>query len=189
MNAIHKPSAQFPLNTCQKPNRMISHEISTPPPTAICVARRRLRVMPHTMARRMRPPSSGKPGSRLKSASTALILASQLATSLTARPKVPVGLNCRVRKATAPKTAASARLVSGPASAIRNSSRARRGSALICAAPPKMNSVIRGTGTPCAFETRLCASSCASTDAKNSRLVASAKPQRSSADHSRCTIK
>ena len=49
---------------------------------------------------------------------------------------------------TTQKTNARPRLAAGPAIAMKNSSRARFGSELMFATPPKMNRVIPFTGTP-----------------------------------------
>ena len=87
----------------------------------------------------MRPPSSGNPGSKLNSARLKLIQASDpaRASSIAFEP---------AERDTAQNPPASARLESGPATAILNSSIAREGSRAILATPPKMKSVMETTG-------------------------------------------
>src|SRR5439155_25741548 len=62
---------------------------------------------------------------------------------------------------------ASTKLVSGPTTAIKNSSAALAGSSLIVATPPKMKSVTRCTSAPRARATREWASSCSNTQTKS----------------------
>ena len=52
--------------TIAMPPAMNNHATAWPTHEAHCVARRKLCVIPHKIERRIRPPSSGKPGIRLK---------------------------------------------------------------------------------------------------------------------------
>src|ERR1700730_11452500 len=102
------------------------------------VALEKFFVAPQMLARKIRPPSRGKPGRRLKRASQAFIEASQRAEDLTvsfagktaARPK---------------KIPASRPLESGPATAMLNSWMALEGSRSMLATPPKINRVMERT--------------------------------------------
>jgi len=69
------------------------------------------------------------------------------------------------------------RLVSGPTIVTRNSVAGEGGSLSIFETPPNMNNVIRFTGNPRAMATRECASSCRSTEKKNSKEANIAAPQ------------
>ena len=57
------------------------------------------------------------------------------------------------------------------ASEIKSSSVARSGSSSTCATPPNTNSVMRSTPMPRHLATKQCASSCSSTEEKNSSAV------------------
>ena len=74
-------------------------------------------------------------------------------------------------------TRASARLVAGPAAAMKNSSPAVRGWRERCETPPKMKSVMRGTGSPLRIATTAWASSCRRTVTKRSRAAAAPTSQ------------
>ncbi len=75
MKAIQMPLTSPPVNIWSKPSPMKPKPITRPMLPAIRVARRMLRVAPHTIARSTRPPSSGKPGIMLNPASSTLISA------------------------------------------------------------------------------------------------------------------
>jgi hypothetical protein len=79
-----------------------------------------------------------------------------------------------------------ATLTRGPATAIRISSRGRRGSDSSAARPPKTKSVIERTRTPTRWATRLCPSSCRRIEAKKSRLVTRPTLQVEAACQSAC---
>ncbi len=106
---------------------------------AICDARAKFPVMAQAIPRRTRPPSRGKPGTRLKAASRKLIHASQPAVAVTI--SFP-WTNFQI----SPKQPARKRLERGPAMAMLNSCFALSGSFSIRESPPKMNSVIDATG-------------------------------------------
>src|SRR6266511_2655239 len=110
-----------------------------------------------------RPPSSGKPGSRLKAASTRLARPS----SATRSPGQPA-----IRWLASHSTPASPTDVSGPAIAISASPPASTGSLTIRATPPNNSRLISRVATPSARATRAWASSWASTDAKNAQVNA-----------------
>ncbi len=144
-----------------------------PEPTreAMRVARTRLLVRDHTMARKTRPPSSGKPGSRLNAPSTKLIHARYAEIVAKSLP--------RKMNQTAPKISASAHDISGPATATRNSCFAVFISSPRLETPPKMNSVIDGTDMPSDCATNAWDNSCRRTERKNTSEVMSAAVQRS----------
>jgi len=79
--------------------------------------------------------------------------------------------------ATPKNTAATPMLASGPAMAMLNSSPGVAGSSSIWATPPKMNRVILLMGMPERRATSAWDSSCATTDPKNSSVVAMAVSQ------------
>src|SRR5579862_6868029 len=66
MKAIHKPLIKLPLSACQTPKKIKRKPKKRPVNAAMLVARRNLPVIHQTIARKTRPPSSGKPGIRLK---------------------------------------------------------------------------------------------------------------------------
>ena len=98
----------------------------------------------HTMAARMRPPSSGAAGSRLKMASTPFTTASQ-AHDAVIRPGAPA--LCRA-KATAPSPTVRPTLTSGPAAAMRHSAVGVGASSLSRATPPRIQRSMPSTPTP-----------------------------------------
>ena len=79
--------------------------------------------------------------------------------------------------ATAPNSAARARLTSGPAMAMRNSAPALLGSRVISATPPKKKRVMARTGTLLRRAKKACPSSWASTEPKKSTLVSAPSSQ------------
>jgi len=80
---------------------------------------------------------------------------------------------------------ASSRLVSGPTTAIRNSSPGPRDSTLARVAPPNRNSVMSWTRIPRAWETSAWASSWVRTEPKNSTVARTASPTAAPPDRSR----
>src|ERR1051326_819837 len=66
------------------------------------------------------------------------------------------------------------RLVSGPASAIQNSTQGLRGSPSSCDTPPSTNNAIPFTFSPFVTATSECASSCSKTEQKKSSTVPTA---------------
>src|SRR5580658_4728998 len=102
------------------------------------VAFEKFLVAPQMTARKILPPSSGKPGRRLKRASQVFIEASQSAEDLT--------VSFDGKTAAKPKKSAASRpLESGPATAMLNSCMALEGSRSMLATPPKMNRVMERT--------------------------------------------
>ncbi len=125
------------------PNTISSVPRERPLRAATVAARKRSPVRHQTIARSTRPPSSGAPGSRLNNASTILVAASQPSAAVTALPGSTVDAVAAAARNTTPK----ARLVAGPAIAIRKSLRASRGSSPNSDAPPNSHSTIRSTRT------------------------------------------
>jgi hypothetical protein len=147
---------------------MSSRPKERPPSTAHRVAFMRSPVTPHAIARKTRPPSSGKPGIRLKIASTRLMSARYSATSITGAPRSRLPAS---RPSNA-KSPAIMRLARGPTPAISSSSRGESGSRRMRAIPPKMKRVMPSTGMPFARDTRACESSCARSEEKKSSVPA-----------------
>ena len=106
------------------------------------------------------------------------------------QPRDPAAWRARGPISPSPKvttshmTAATARLVSGPTTAIRNSSRGRGASIFILLTPPKRKRVMPSTPIPrrCAITEWLI--SCNSTDAKNTTVVMPAAARRAGPDAS-----
>ncbi len=144
IRASHSPSASAQSRTSPRPAIMSTAPMARPAAAADCAARTRSPVRRHRNARRIRPPSSGAPGSRLKTASRAFIAASQ-PSAATAIPGPPPA---RTAAAIPPKISPAARLAAGPAAAIRTSARAVDGSPPSSDTPPSAHSVIEVTGTP-----------------------------------------
>ena len=117
----------------------------------------------------MRPPSSGKPGIRLKTASATLISQSHVLDATTS--SLPWK-----KRATSQNAPPRTRLDIGPASAIKNSCVAVAASRLIREIPPKMKSVIDSTGMRYSLATTVWLSSWKTTDAKNRMLVMMPSP-------------
>src|ERR1700731_3739970 len=83
MQANHSPDCQSRLTAAnQAPSKISPYATSWPLTPAMRVARVKSLVAPHTAARNILPPSSGKPGNKLKVATAKLICASH-------RPKAP----------------------------------------------------------------------------------------------------
>jgi len=102
------------------------------------VALEKFLLAPQMMARKILPPSSGKPGRRLKSASSRFVFQSQSESTATA----PFD----GKKTNKPKkNPARKPLANGPAMAMLNSWMALEGSRSMLATPPKMNRVMERT--------------------------------------------
>ena len=113
-------------------------------------------VAPQTAARRIRPPSSGSPGSRFSTPITRLAPAS----ACTMKRVRPSGSSGAANHAT-PATASE---VSGPTPAITASRRADDASSSIEVTPPRKCSSIECTCSPNALAATACETSCSSTD-------------------------
>ena len=166
MNANQMPPARSPASSQATPAATSSQPTAWPDIEAIRVARSRLPVVFQMAERSSRPPSSGKPGTRLKTASSRLVQARY--------PSVPASgadSTSRPRLETIPNSPARSALVIGPTSAIRNSSPGPRESTLARVAPPNRNRVMSWTRIPRAWETSAWASSWTSTEPKNSTVA------------------
>src|SRR5260370_13875874 len=84
LNAMHRPPNQAPEKYCHIPSRMKRKATTWPTGAAIRVERSAFFVIAQTIERSTRPPSSGKPGIRLKTARETLIYPHQKSTALTA---------------------------------------------------------------------------------------------------------
>lgn len=80
---IQTPVTTLPPRARKIPSAMSADATSCPENPAICVARSMLPVHCHTSARNTRPPSSGKAGSRLKTATIRFTCASHVAEATT----------------------------------------------------------------------------------------------------------
>ncbi len=103
----------------------------------------------HKPARRMRPPSSGAAGIRLKAASRRLIFHNHDSTS-TGSPWPPAA---EITSWAAPNPTASTTLVPGPTAAMRKSAPAVWASPSSWATPPNIHRVIDRTPTPLCLAT------------------------------------
>src|SRR6266851_4315115 len=68
MNASHRPEVHCPLIAYHAPKTIIPYATTLPLVPATFVAREKSLVTPHTIARKILPPSKGKPGNKLKRA-------------------------------------------------------------------------------------------------------------------------
>ena len=159
------PKAHSRMKRKTAPVAMRPQPNSSPVPAAMRVALRKLRVRFHAMERRTRPPSRGKPGRMLNTARMTLTNARY--SSIAPKGALPPPASTEKPK----MTRARARLVAGPAAAMKNSSPAERGWRARCETPPKMKRVMRGTGSPRRMATTAWASSCSST-VTNTRTAA-----------------
>ena len=75
MNAIQSPPKRSPPSTREAPHPIMPNATACPTYEASRVARARLPVVPHRMDRSTRPPSRGKPGTRLNAANSRLVKA------------------------------------------------------------------------------------------------------------------
>jgi hypothetical protein len=75
MNIIHKPLKVEPENISLIPQQQRRQAITLPLKVAILVAVFTLLVSPQMIALKIRPPSNGNPGSKLKTARRILIMA------------------------------------------------------------------------------------------------------------------
>ena len=75
MKISHSPPINAPPKISSAPKAIIPHAIVPPQSAARAVARWKSPERFHNSARSSRPPSSGKPGSRLNSASARLMKA------------------------------------------------------------------------------------------------------------------
>ena len=128
----------------------------------------------HTPARRIRPPSSGRPGSRLNTPTTRF---ARISWSISTRG-MPPGLNATSRPQPHP---ASASEVSGPTTETANSRAGVCGSCSISENPPSGYSRIRRTARPKACATTQWLSSCTSTEAYSRMTKAAATAYRTAA--------
>ena len=153
-----------PLSTPSTAHATIAHPMSWPTAHAHRVALSTSPVIAHSIERSTRPPSSGKPGSRLNTPTSEVDR-----TRDTEAEPTPT---TRRRAATAATKADEAQTARGPGSCpVRRPpsgtrDRASVGSSSICATPPKMNSVIRSTFPPSALTTSEWLSSCARIDSE-----------------------
>ena len=144
MRAGQSPTG-LPVDTnTTTPNETSTAATTLPAWAAATEARVRSPQRRQSTERRMRPPSSGAPGMRLKTASKRLICHSQ-ASKAVASPWMPAAT---ASAWAAPKSAASPMLVAGPTAAIRKSASGVWASPSSWAMPPKTNSVMERTRTP-----------------------------------------
>ena len=116
----HRPPMFRQANSSARPIRISTPPRPCPASWAARLARRRSPQCRQSSPRRIRPPSSGAPGSRLKTASTTFIRASQARAAVTT---VGPRTTC-ASSAPAPNTIDAAKLVAGPARAISRSASA-----------------------------------------------------------------
>ena len=109
-----------------------------PPQPATTVPRTMLPVAPHTPALRTRPPSRGSPGTRLRTPTSRLAPA-RPSMARRVRPSGVTGSSSSAATPTAIE-------VSGPTTAMKNSSRGRFASPSIEVMPPRKCRVIELTG-------------------------------------------
>ncbi len=134
MKASQSPEKTPPMTVMARPAPIMRIEITRPPPAARRVAPRRSPFHCQRAARSMRPPSSGRAGSRLKSSSAALVKPSHAST--------PSAGSGRPSSAPPMKAPASASETSGPAIAMRNSAPAEGNMPRKRATPPNSQSVM-----------------------------------------------
>jgi len=117
--------------------------------------------------RSTRPPSSGKAGNRLKTATTVF-----KPTRYNAMAAIEgSGPSRSSAFQTTQKNAASAKLANGPTMAIMNSALGLGGSCFISETPPRANNVIPAIGTRRLWAIRACMSSWTSTEPKRKRAA------------------
>ena len=126
----------------------------------------------HTRAFTTRPPSRGRPGRRLKRASSRLRNPSLVTISPSTADWWAAGCTAAL------SATASARLTSGPAKATARAPRAVGHSRSTLATPPSRNRVMLRTFTPWLRATRAWPISWSTTETNSSRAVARATSQR-----------
>ena len=132
------------------------------------------------IARAIRPPSSGKPGTRLNTNNPALTSASQLSSASTGVVSSASAKRFTLQsgwESSATPTAAStviSSVTAGPAAAIRNSSPGDCESRESLASPPKTQRSMPSTSMPLRRATTAWPSSCRAIDKKNSSAPATA---------------
>ena len=154
---------------------MASRERKRPQLLATSTPRRWLPLACHTRAFTIRPPSRGKPGSRLNRASTML----RVPSSDTMAPSRGERWAAGWVAASRPKP--STRLTAGPAAATSRAPRAVLHSRSTLATPPSRNKVMLRTSTPWARATREWPNSCRSTETNSNIAVTSPRPQSTGA--------
>src|ERR1700739_3516671 len=138
MKAIHRPLKTLPAKACHTPIKTKKKPKNRPVIVAIEQERRKFFVIRHAIERKIRPPSSGNPGTRLKTPSTKFKMARYLTNASRGPALAKNGCSSQKKRA---KT----KLTMGPAAAIQNSTSGFGGSVAIWETPPNANSVIRGT--------------------------------------------
>ena len=142
----------------------------------------RLPVSFQATARAIRPPSSGKAGSRLNTNSAVLISPSQAVSCSSAGPLAPRATGTADWNASAPATASppptqastTASVTSGPATATLNSVPGESASRSILASPPKNHRSIPTMPIPRRRAISAWPSSCITSEPKNSITAATA---------------
>ena len=157
----HTPPTRSPVSTRSAPSAISTSATPVPQRLATRVACSRCPLHHQSAARRMRPPSSGKPGTRLNTPTMRLMTTRYPATAWNAAEPSS-------RRSSARQSPAIAKLVSGPTMAINISARGVGGSASSCETPPNTCNVMPPTGTSWSSAARACESSCRKTDAKRS---------------------
>ena len=163
------PLSPPPRSSSTVPMPMASRERKRPQLLATSTPRRWLPLACHTRAFTIRPPSSGRPGSRLNRASTML----RVPSSETMAPSR--GERWAAGWVAASRPAPSTRLTAGPAAATSRAPRAVLHSRSTLATPPSRNKVMLRTSTPWARATREWPNSCRSTETNSN--IAVTKPR------------
>ena len=187
MTIVHRPPRSAPITSSSTPNPIRPKPMIRPRRAASSDARSRSRPKRQAIARTIRPPSSGAPGSRLNTASTRFTRASHAAasaTSATPDPAAPAATSDSAAPAATPEPATagsahaarpnippSTRLTTGPDPAMRSSCPGVGASPSSLATPPSSHSVMPATRTPARWAKTACASSCASSEPKNRRAT------------------
>ena len=146
------------------------------------VAEVRFPVRHQAIARTIRPPSIGKAGSRLKTRTRRLIIASQ--ATIASTPEMPASLStsAALRNSSQPaaampiavSTTTIARVTSGPATATLNSVAGLSDSRSIRAMPPKIQSWMLEMPIPLRRATKAWPSSCRTIEPKKPKALRTA---------------